>query len=179
MESRFARIKIEQNHAMLEIEQDHPKIHIEQPHAEVSIRTKPGKLTIDQTKAFEDMNLMSIIKRNDKHAEESLEKFNEGVQRIAREGRELMQIEKGGKTIAEQAKRRVNPPMKRLGIRFIPSRFSVKMSYEPATVDINVTPQKPRFQAELHPPKFTYYPGHVKIRLAEKNELNITVTRPD
>lgn len=178
MQSQFARIGIDQKNARLEIKQELPKMHIEQPKAEISITTTPGRLTIDQTEAFADMDLKSILRRNDEFADEALQKLQEGIGRIAREGRELMEIEHGGNAIVEQAKRKGNPPMKRLGITFIPSAFSVKTDYTPAEVELNVNAQKPRIAAEIHKPEFTYVPGHVETYLAVKNELKITVVEP-
>lgn len=174
MESQFAKIQINQTDAKLHLKQELPQMQIQQPHAEVSIRTTPSKLSIDQTKAFEDMNLMSILKRNDQFAAEGLRAVQQGIARTAREGRELMKIENGGNPIVAQAKRMNLPPMKELGIKFIPSHFSVKIDYQPAEVHIDVTPRKPIIQAQTSPPEFTYEAGRVETSLLQRNYLDIT-----
>ena len=179
MESQFAKIHIERTDAKLEMEHELPEMYIEQPQADISIRTVPGKLTIDQTQAVADMNLMSIMKRNDEYARESLEKLQQAIVKKAQEGKELMQIERGTNVIAEQAKRKVNPPLKQLGITFIPSHFSVKVNYEPAEVHIDAVPQRPIIRADIRPLQFTYHPGHVETKLAQRNEVKITVVEPE
>lgn len=178
MESQFARIAINRTDAKLEIKQELPKVHMEQRPADVTIRTVPGKLTIDQTQAFADTNLMSIFEKNDRFSREGLQAVQEGTARRAREGKELMQIEHGGNVIAAQAKRNAHPPMKALGITFIPSNFSVKLDYQPAEVQIDVTTHRPKIQAETNSPQFTYHPGDVETSLVQKNDLKITVIEP-
>lgn len=174
MESQLAKIQINQTDARLDIKQELPLMKIEQPHAEVKMRTTPSKLSIDQSRAWEDMNLMSILKRNDRFAREALQAAQAGMARTAREGNELMKIQYGGNVIASQAKRISSPPMKALGIKFIPSTFAVKIDYRPSEVHIDVTTHKPRMQAQTYEPEFTYHPGQVETSLLQRNYLNIT-----
>ncbi|MHA6252366.1 DUF6470 family protein [Oceanobacillus sp. CAU 1775] len=174
MESQFAKIQINQTDAKVHIKQELPKMQIQQPHAEVSIRTTPSKLSIDQTRAWEDMDLMSILRRNDKFAAEGMQAVKEGTARVAREGREMMSIENGGNPFAAQAKRINLEPMKELGIKFIPSHFSVKTDYQPSEVHINVETKKPIIQAQTFKPQFNYEAGGVETSLLQKNYLNIS-----
>lgn len=173
MESQLAKIQINQKDARLEIKQEQPQIMIQQPKPEVIIRTTPSKLSIDQTEAWADMNLLSIFKRNDRFAGEAIQAVQAGIARTAREGKELMKIENGGNPIAAQARRMSSPPPKELGIKFIPSHFSVKTDYQPAEVHIDVTTHKPIIDAQIHAPQFTYYPGELETSLLQRNYLKI------
>jgi len=173
MESKMAQISLRTVNAKQEIRQPKADLTIEQPSAEITMRTKLGKLTIDQTQAFEDMNLMSILRRNEKFSKEGMQAIQEGTGRRAAEGSELMRIENGGNPLVSQAVNNAHPPMKTLGIKFIPSYGSVKINYEPASVDIQVTEQKPRIETRVNAPEVTYTPGRVDVDLAKKAELNI------
>ena len=176
MESQFAKIQINQTNARQDIKQELPQMQIEQPQAEVSLRTTPSKLSIDQSQAWADMNLKTIRMLNDGFAKEALQTVQQGTARTAREGRELMKLENGGNPIAAQAKRNYSPPMKQLGIKFIPSNFSVKIDYQPSELNIDVTTHKPKIQAQTYKPTFTYHPGNVETSLLQKNYLNVSFT---
>lgn len=175
MESQLAQIQIHTTPAKLEMNQPNADLKIKQPPAEISIRTTPGKLEIDQTKAWEDMNLMSIMKRNKIFAEEGLQKVKEGIARRARQGNALMKIEHGGNPIVNQAIENSFDGMKRLGLTFIPSRFSVKINYEPATIDIEVKRNKPIIEATPQKVIHRYQPGSVETSLKQRNSLEIDV----
>lgn len=173
MESKFGQISMQTTEASLDIRQPKADLSIEQPQAVMTIDKRPPKLEIDQTKAFEDMNLMNILRRNDKFAEEGMQAIAEGTGRRAAEGTELMRIENGGNPLITQAVNYAFPPQKELGIKFIPSPFSVKINYDPGDVEINIEPQKPKIDAKINPPQFTYHPGKVDIELAQRPELHI------
>src|SRR5699024_12432179 len=87
---------------------------IKQPQADVVSKMTPAKLHIDQTKAWEDMNLMSISRRIEKFAQEGYQASLEGTKRRAEQGRELMEIEHAGKPLVQQAKENAFDDMKRL-----------------------------------------------------------------
>src|SRR5690625_4931669 len=101
MESQMGRIRIEQTPAKLDIRQPHAKQSIEQPKAEINITTTPGKLTIDQSQAWEERNLMNTLRLTEINAQESIRALQEGVARRAEQGAQLVKIEQGGNVIAE------------------------------------------------------------------------------
>lgn len=173
MESEFAQIGIRTTPGKQEIAQPKAELTIEQPPADMQIRTVPGKLKIDQTKAWEDMDLMSILKRNEKFAQEGMQAAQEGTARRAEQGTELMKIEKGGNPLIDHAVNAAFKPQKRLGIKFIPSSFSVRIDYEPSRVDIQVQPNKPVIQATPQKVIHHYEPGHVEIYMQKYPSLKI------
>ncbi|AXI10017.1 hypothetical protein CUC15_14250 [Oceanobacillus zhaokaii] len=176
MQSQLAQIQIHTTSAKQQIKQPKADLIIHQPQAQLSIKTTPGKLDIDQSKAWEDMDLMSILKRNDRHAQEGMRAVAQGTARKASEGTELMKIENGGTPLISQAVRNGHDQMKSLGIKFIPSAFAVKFNYQPAKVHIDAETNQPTIQAIPNRPIINYQPGSVETSLKQREDLQISFT---
>lgn len=173
LESNFFRLGLNIRKAVQEIEQPKAIQTIQQLKAKLEIETTTGKLTIDQTKAREDVDLKSVRKRIEEAAQNGHQDWMSGLERRARQGRELMEIENGGNPLAYQAKENSEGPEKQFNIGWIPSHFSVKINYEPAKVHIEAQPQKPRIDVEIQKPTHNYTPGKVTTEILEKNSLKI------
>ncbi|WP_218775525.1 DUF6470 family protein [Oceanobacillus senegalensis] len=63
---------------------------------------------------------MSVLKLNEKFVQEGKSKALEGTARRASEGREMMEIEKGGHPLINQAVRNASDNKKPINIAFIP-----------------------------------------------------------
>jgi len=176
IQSQMAQIQIQKTDAQQQISQPRAELKIQQPKAEVSIRTTPGKLNIDQTQAWEDMNLMHISKRIEKYADDGKAAVLQGIARRAQQGDELMRIENGGNPLISQAIQNGHDQQKSLGIKFIPSHFSVKTSYQPAEVNIDVQINRPIIEATPRKPQFEYQPGKVETSLKQRQDLEIRFT---
>ncbi|MDY0393235.1 DUF6470 family protein [Virgibacillus halophilus] len=175
MTSQMGKIQIKQLPAIQEIRQPKAELSIRQPKAEVTMHTTPSKLTIDQTQAFEDMNLMNILRRTEKNAMEGQQAFIEGIGRRAEQGKQLMEIEKKGNPISSQAIANSEPADNGLGITFIPSHFSVKIDYAPAKLHMDVKTTQPEIQATPHPVEQVYKPGSVDMGMMQYPSLEIEV----
>ncbi|MFA1821344.1 DUF6470 family protein [Virgibacillus oceani] len=173
MHSQMAQIEINQTAAKQYIEQPKAEMSIQQPAATLSIHTTPSRLQIDQTQAWEDMNLMHITRRNEQFAAEGLQAVQEGISRKAAQGRQLMMVEQEGNPIVSQAVTNSLNPAKQLGITFIPSPFSVKINYQPSEVDIDVQRNEPVIEVLRNDPEIHYEPGSIDIRMKQLQELNI------
>jgi len=173
MQSQMARISITTQPARQEIQQPKADLSIQQPHAEVSMRTTPSKLTIDQTQAWEDMNLRSVSRLTEKFAQDGKQAVAEGTGRRASQGTELMKIENKGNPLVSQAFQNAHEPPRALGIKFIPSLNAVKINYEPSKLDINIQPNKPIIESRVNKPEINYIPGSVDITLAQRESLEI------
>src|SRR5699024_11755166 len=103
MQSQMGQIEISQTRGKQEITQPKAEPSIKQPSAEMEIGTTPSRLTIDQTKAWEDMNLMSVLRSSEKFAEEGATAIQEGTARRAEQGRQMMEIEHQEQIIVNQA----------------------------------------------------------------------------
>ncbi|CAH0344852.1 DUF6470 family protein [Bacillus sp. CECT 9360] len=173
LQSQPALIEIQTKPSNQSIEQPGPLIDIQQPPAELTIERVPSKLTIDQTKAREDVDLKSIAKRKEEFAEQGYQDFLAGIARRRQDGDELMRIEYKGNPIAAQAKRNSEKPPSEFNIGWIPGGNSVKLSYEPGRVNIQVKVNKPIINSEVRKPVHSYTPGEVAVRLKQYQSLKI------
>lgn len=148
LQSTSMKIGLNIEQPVQQIEQKAADQSIEQPQAILEIRTAPGKLTIDQSQAREDMDLKSLSKRVEEFARQGYQDSLAGMARRAQQGTELRHIEKGGNALAEQARQNSKGPEKQFNLGWIPSHFSVKLDYQPAQVEIEATAQKPSLMLE-------------------------------
>lgn len=175
MEAQWGQIGIETTRGYQEIRQPKADLSVEQPSADMSIRSPKGRLTIDQTKAFEEANLMSTRRNIEIHSKRSLQKVAEGAARRAQQGDQLMKIENHSDPIVEQAKINGFTQKKDISLKYIPSPLSVKTNYEPGELQIDVQPNKPIIQATRRYPEHTYVRGDLNIYMKQYNYLEIDV----
>lgn len=173
MQSTFIQIDLQIEHPTLQMEQPPAIQSIQQPPAIVNMHVTPGKLTIDQTEAWAQMDLKPISRRIAESAQEGKSKWLEGISRRARQGDDLMHIERGGSVTSAHAKENSQLPPKQFNIGWIPTPFSVKMNYEQAKLQIDVTTQKPSIDVQVRRPILTYTPGSVTVNVSRKNSLQI------
>ncbi|GIO23873.1 DUF6470 family protein [Oceanobacillus sp. J11TS1] len=175
MNAQQAKIQIHTTPAQLHISQPSGELTIRQPHADVTMRTKQGKLSIDQSQAWEDMNLLSAKKSIAKNAQAGKQAAMQATAKKARQGNELMRIEKNTDPIKSQAIENGFSSQKRLGLTFIPSTFSVKTDYEPSTLDIQVQTHRPIIEGRVNKPVIQYTPGSMETSLSQRAALDIEV----
>lgn len=173
MESTMGQIGMRTISARQLVEQPKAILEIKQPPAEMEIKRTPGKLTIDQTQAWEDMNLKSIPRLMEEFAQNGRSQLLEGIARRAEEGGELMRIERGGSPIPNISKQNSEKPQAPINIAFIPSHFSVKINYDPGSLDIHWKQNKPIINVEPQKPKVEYDPGNVDIYVDREPSLKI------
>jgi hypothetical protein len=173
LQSTSMKIGLNIEQPVQQIEQKAADQSIEQPQAILEIRTAPGKLTIDQSQAREDMDLKSLSKRVEEFARQGYQDWLAGMARRAQQGTELRHIEKGGNALAEQARQNSKGPEKQFNLGWIPSHFSVKLDYQQAQVEIEATAQKPIIDARINRPNHTYTPGSTDVEILQKNALDI------
>lgn len=119
------------------------------------------------------MDYKTSMSRTREIAQRSIQESLEGIARRAQEGNEMMRIENGGNPIADQAKRTGRQPYSSLNIKFIPQANSVKINFEPGTVDIQVEPQKVINNTTINKPIHNYTPGKVKVDMQQYPSLQI------
>ncbi|MED1740750.1 DUF6470 family protein [Bacillus swezeyi] len=178
MQNIPGRISLTTTPPDLKMEQPHADLNIEQPPAELEITTAPSKLTIDQTKAWEDLDRKHVFKRIEEAAQQGYQDWLDGVARTAEEGDEMMRIEIQGDPIADQARRNSEPEPIQIGVHFTPSFDRVKITYEPAKVNIEATPHKPVINIKPNKPIVEYTPGSVKVDMLQYPEVKIDVEYP-
>lgn len=173
MQSTFAQIGMETSRGELQIEQRHADMSIEQPKAEMIVDRRPPRLTIDQTRAFEDVNLKSVFRMTEDAAQAGYQQAMNAIATRAQEGDELMMIENGFSAIPNQSERNSLPPQADFNIGWIPSHNSVKINYDPGETRINWNTRPVNIEVTPNKPIIDYYPGKTNIYLQQKNSLNI------
>lgn len=175
MHSTFIQLDIQSEKPVQRIKRSDPVQSIQQPKAQVNMNTTPGKLTIDQSEAWAEMDIKPISERTAEYAEKGRQKVLEGIARRSRQGDELMSIEKGGNPIVAHAKENSTRPQKQFNVGWIPSPGSVKIHYEQAKLQFDVQTNKPIIAVEFSQPTIDYTPGRVSYSIAQKNSLTIEV----
>lgn len=173
IQSTKAQIGLNIHKPVQEIEQPKATLDLQQPKAKMSIQTTKSQLSIDAYEARESMDYKTSMSRTREIAQRSIQEALEGMARRAQEGNELMRIENGGNPIADQAKRRGRQPYSSLNIKFIPQADSVKINYQPASVDIQVEPQKVINNTTTNKPIHHYTPGKVNVEMLQYPSLKI------
>ncbi|WP_282154552.1 DUF6470 family protein [Cytobacillus gottheilii] len=158
----------------MKIQQPKANMHIEQPAATLDIHYRKSELNIDQSEAFADVGQKSAARRTREWAEQAKQMLSAGVARRAREGDQMMQIENGANAFAQISKQKSNPPIKEIGIGFLPKTpFRVKIDYDPGEVDVNFTPHKPRIDVTANKPIIQHESWRAEIYLQQKESFDL------
>src|SRR5699024_7624828 len=132
-------------------------------------------LTIDQSQAWEEMNIKSTRKWIESFAKKGKEAVKSGMARRSKQGAALMDIHLPGNPIREQAIINGHPQMKNLSITYIPSPFSVKRSYQPSQVHIDAITNQAVIEAVGSVPTINVQQGGVFIHMTKHATLHIEV----
>lgn len=173
--TQMARIGMKQQFASIEMKQPKADISIEQPMADISMQTKRGKLTIDQSQVWEEMNVMNTLRWNEKVSREALQIVKEGTARRAEDGAQLIDIHTNVNPFVEQAKVNGHRHPKTLSVKYVPSPLAIKYSYEPSEVNINVQENKPIVNVEVNKPNITFHKGTVNIWMENYPTIDIDI----
>ncbi|GGM35429.1 hypothetical protein GCM10011351_21910 [Paraliobacillus quinghaiensis] len=173
LQSQPAQISIRQTPGQQQIKQPDAQQTIQQPEGNMKIKTRPSKLTIDQTEALADLGFKSVKRMTKEQAQEGKQAVFQAISRRVRQGTQMMKIENDGNPIVSQAIENGHNAQKQFNIGWIPSAGSVKISYQQADVDIQYTAQKPVIQTNTQKAITNYQPGEVQVRLAQRNQLTI------
>lgn len=169
-----AKLGLTINNAKHTYRQQKADQRIEQPTADVSIKQKPPKLSIDQTKAWQNIGLKSVMVRSKEYANHAKQKGLENIATMAQEGDELMRIEKGGNPIPSQAKRMIDKLWEfniEPGGR--PVYDLVDISVEAGGANIDINQNRPILQATRRDPEFQYERGQVSTQMEQYPEVDI------
>lgn len=173
LQSTPARLDLKIQKPIQQIEQQPAELDLQQPAAILTMSTTKPKLLIDSTEARADVGLKSIGRVIEDLAAEAHQAVLEGTARRAEQGDELMRIENGDNPIQSQAKQAGSQPYSGLSIKSVPSYGSVKISFEPGSLDIKVQPQKVINNTTVHKPIINYTPGKVIVEVLQYASLKI------
>lgn len=173
IESSHGSIEMSTTSAQQSIEQPQAIVRLEQPKAELMMETSPGYLTIDQTVAWESMDIKHIFRRVEENAAKGNNAILSGMARRASEGDELMQIEYGGNPLTSQGKRNSQILDYGYNIGFIPPPFSVKINYQPRKLNIYAEAKKVINNTVVQKPIIDYKAGEVHTSMMQHPDLKI------
>lgn len=149
--------------------------HIEQPAAIIDMETTRGIMKIDSSQARRDVGLIGTLEATENYAAAGRQKAMQGIARRAGEGRQMMDIANNSDAIVGIAKKNSFPVPAKIGIDFIPSIGSVRLDYTPATLDINVQPQKANISSQVNKPVHEYTQGKVTGYMIQNSSIEIDV----
>lgn len=158
-----------------EIEQPRATVTQEQPAAILEMSTTRPQLSLDTTEARAEIDLKSVRRRIEEQAQAGQQAVLEGIGRRASEGQQMMKIENGGNVFGELSKQNQPRQYASLGMRFVGNKSGVQMSFQPGSVDIQATPQKPIFDAQVNKPVHNYTPGKVSGQMNPYPSIQIDV----
>lgn len=162
------------------IEQRPADLQIEQPAAILEISTTKPTLDINLDQFWADLGFKKTSVLIEEAASRGHEEVMNGIARRAQEGRRLMLSAgkgQGAQPIQSIAKEKHGP--KRPGpinIKFIPSYQSVKLRYDPGSVDIQVQPQKPKIDVAIQKPVHEYTKGKTQFDVLQYPSIKIDWT---
>ncbi|GGC83003.1 hypothetical protein GCM10007216_11970 [Thalassobacillus devorans] len=169
-ERAYLGIRVERGHQS--IEQPKAELHIQQPKADMSIKQLPGKLTIDQTNAWQNLGLKSSRVRTEETADHAKRTVLEGTARMAEEGDELMRIENGGEPLADQAARNAiwqfDYPLDGMPVYDL-----VSIDYQANEPEISFTKNEPVIEAVPQKVRYDYQPRKVEVFMQKYGALDI------
>ncbi|HLS06695.1 MAG TPA: DUF6470 family protein [Bacillota bacterium] len=171
--SQFAKIGMNQQFASLNIQQPKADVTIKQPAAKMGIKSPLGELTIDQSQAFAEANLMTTWRLIEKQAARGQQAATEGTARRASQGDELMKIENQNDPIIHQAHENGSRQQKSISLKYIPSPLSVNINYVPADVQLDVQTEAPIIQASPNKPVIDFEPSVIDIYMKQDASLDI------
>lgn len=173
LESTQGKLGLNIQQPVQEIQQPQANLDLEQPAAILEISTTKPELSIDTTEARADLDMMSSIRRTAEVASYSRGQLLEGISRRAGEGDDLMRIENGSNPIPVHAEQSGRQPYSGLGIKFVPSPGSVKISFQPGKANIEAQPQKVINNTKINKPIHNYTPGKVTMETLQYPSLKI------
>lgn len=167
-----AKLGLQIDKPIQEIEQPKATLNIEQPAAILEMSTTRPQLSLDTTENRADLDLKSPLRRGKENGQYGMQQALQGASRRASEGQQLMKIENGA-SIADISKQNTDRPQADLGIRFIGDRLKIQTDISPGSLNINVTPQKAKIDAQVNKPIHHYTQGKVTGVMEQYNSIDI------
>ncbi|WP_129597504.1 DUF6470 family protein [Anaerophilus nitritogenes] len=173
IETQPALIGIQTTNAKLDIEQPKADMNMNIEHPKIEMHTEHVKVQIDQYPCFAEAGLKNYRDLTKDNIEFAKQKMSETIDRIARQGNEMMNIHENENALADQAIENAYLIFqKEWNIGFIPtSRPSI--DFKGGTVDIQVKEGKVNMDVKVNKPIVDYTPGKVDIYLRQKNSIHI------
>ncbi|CAM4001704.1 DUF6470 family protein [Alkalicoccus chagannorensis] len=176
------RIEIDQTMARLGMSSQRPPMQIENHDADMTIdqelqgnmtmSSTDGQLDIDQTAAFADADIKSILVRNEEYAARANQNVMAYVAKTAQEGRQLQAIEQERNVIADLAREKGMLPVQETGYGTVPTGTEkVRISYTPGEQQIDFDWPDPVIDVQPNPPEIDIPRWETSVYLEQQNSI--------
>lgn len=157
-------LDMRQPKADMELNIEHPKVEI---HSEL------GQVRIDQSQCFAEAGLKSYAELTADNAGFARQKVMQTIEKIVRQGDEMMAIETKGDPIPEQAEENAFLwDDVEVNLDLIP-KSRPKIDFVGGTVDIQVKEGRVNLQVQVNKPMVNYTPAKIDVYLRQKNSIQI------
>ena len=161
------------------IQQPNADVKIEQPAAILDISTTRPQMQVDMSQFWRDVGLKPTKELISENAQKARQEMLQGISRRMGEGRQMLLGAgkgQGADTIKSIAMQNHGPKRPGpIGIEFIPSYNSIKVSIQPGTTDVNIQRQFPRIDVQVNKPIHDYTAGKVSGTMVVRPDVNIDV----
>ncbi|WP_053955785.1 DUF6470 family protein [Inediibacterium massiliense] len=177
IETQPALIGIQTTNAKLEIQQPKADVNMHTEKPKLEIHTEPIQVQIDQYPCRAEAGLKNYKDLTKDNVEFARQKMGETIDKIVRQGNELMDIHENEDTIANQAEENAYLIFKKeWNIGFIPTSRPI-IDFKGGNVDIQVKEGKVNMDVKVNKPIVDYTAGKVDIYLRQKNSIHIEYMR--
>lgn len=168
MQSHKPQMSIQQRSADMSIHQD--------LHNNLSMQTTDAELHIDQSAAFADADVKSILRRNEEFASKANQNVMQYVAKVARDGEQMKKIENPGDVIAQLAVGRGLQPERQFELGSVPSGMEkVRINHVPAELSIHFDWPAVEIDVQRHVPQSDIPRWEINTYLAQKNQIQFSV----
>jgi hypothetical protein len=178
---QIPQIQIQSQPAQLSIDANIGRQHLEQPRASVSMeqirpeqhfRTTPGRLEINQERAWDALALGNNLETMHKIYSQSSQIALQGIARIVEKGDRMAAIHLGGNPIAQMA-REWQRNFPEFDFRGAASYDNIDVEYIPAELSIDTTPGRVEHNVQVNKPIHEYERGKLDIYMGQYPKVEI------
>ncbi|ADH98549.1 DUF6470 family protein [Salisediminibacterium selenitireducens] len=176
------RIQIQTTRAETALQSHRPPMSIQQPKADMQIDNslsgrfrmtqEYAEISIDQTEAFADADVKSILRRNDEWTSRAMQQAMTYTAKVARQGEQLKKIENPGDVIPQLARQNGERPPKSYNYGQVPSSTDkVRVSYAPGDIRIDLDWPDANIRVQRNDPVINIPRWETNVYLQQRNSI--------
>ncbi|PRO65662.1 DUF6470 family protein [Alkalicoccus urumqiensis] len=179
----MVQVHIHQQPAKIGMTHERPPMQITQRPADLDIQqelqgtlemsTTDPVLRIDQSAAFADADVKSILVRNEEHANRANQNVLSYIAKVVQDGDALRSIENGGNPIAALAEGRGLIEPRQVTYAAVPSGTEkVRIDFTPSELTIRSDWPDPQINVQVNEPEITIPRWELSIYQQQKNQIS-------
>ena len=176
------RIQIQTTRAETGLQSQRPPMSIQQPNADIQIDNSLSgrfrmtqdyaEIAIDQTEAFADADVKSILRRNDEWSARAMQQAMTYTAKVARQGEQLKKIENPGEVIPQLARQDGERVPKDYNYAQVPSSTDkVRFSYTPGDMRIDLDWPDANIRVQRNEPIINIPRWETNVYLEQRNSI--------